>query len=107
MSGLSAAPFDPATACLGHGQTWQDVTVSRAGGTSYQNTTGRPIAVNIMSSGGGNYFYQVSPDNVTWQNMGHATGNGVVRNASFEVPDGWFYRISNAAMIVQSWQELT
>ena len=35
---------------LGVGQTWQTVTGSRALGTVYTNTTGRPIAVSV-------YFY--------------------------------------------------
>jgi len=37
---------------LGMGQTWQDVTASRAGGVIYTNTTGRPIAVAISTSNG-------------------------------------------------------
>jgi hypothetical protein len=32
---------------LGYGQTWQNVTGSRAGSTNYYNTTGKPILVNI------------------------------------------------------------
>ena len=32
---------------LGVGQTWQDVTGSRAASTTYTNTTGRPIQVMI------------------------------------------------------------
>jgi hypothetical protein len=35
---------------LGDGQTWQAVT--RTAGTTYTNTTGRPIALNFCSSGG-------------------------------------------------------
>lgn len=34
---------------LGFGQTWQDVTGSRASGTTYYNTTGRPIFVSCRS----------------------------------------------------------
>jgi len=34
------------------GQTWQDVTASRVGGTVYTNTTGRPIQLLTNSSGG-------------------------------------------------------
>lgn len=42
------------TASLGVGQTWQDVTASRAGATPYTNTTGKPIMVRLIptSSGG-------------------------------------------------------
>lgn len=32
---------------LGYAQSWQNVTVSRALGTTYTNTTGRPIAVAV------------------------------------------------------------
>lgn len=32
---------------LGQGQTWQDVTASRSVGTTYTNSTGRPIAIFI------------------------------------------------------------
>lgn len=33
---------------IGIGQTWQDVTSSRVGGTTYTNSTGKPIMVNIV-----------------------------------------------------------
>ena len=36
---------------LGYGQTWQDVTGSRALSTTYYNTTGKPIAVMIGLTG--------------------------------------------------------
>ena len=38
---------------LGVGQTWQDVTGSRAVGTTYTNTTGRPIMVSVSISQSG------------------------------------------------------
>jgi hypothetical protein len=44
---------------LGYGQTWQDLTASRALGTTYYNTTGKPIAVHVRltsnSSAAGTY----------------------------------------------------
>lgn len=44
---------------IGVGQTWQDVTVSRVAGTTYTNSTGKPImiaiqAINITTSAGVN-----------------------------------------------------
>lgn len=39
------------TASLGVGQSWQDVTVSRAVSTTYTNTTGKPIQLAIQASG--------------------------------------------------------
>jgi hypothetical protein len=35
---------------IGYGQTWQDVTASRAGATTYYNTTGKPIAWMLVCS---------------------------------------------------------
>lgn len=35
---------------LGYGQTWQSVTGSRSAGTTYYNTTGKPITVAIRGS---------------------------------------------------------
>jgi len=44
---------------IGVGQTWQNVTGSRANGGTYTNTTGRPIAVALScwSSSQSGYFY--------------------------------------------------
>ena len=38
------------TSSLGVGQTWRDVTASRAMATTYANTTGRPISVVIAGN---------------------------------------------------------
>lgn len=35
---------------VGVGQTWQDVTASRAAGVNYTNTTGKPIEVAIVGT---------------------------------------------------------
>ena len=40
-----------AMSSIGFGQTWQVVTGSRASGTTYYNTTGKPIFVSVCSSG--------------------------------------------------------
>lgn len=36
---------------IGAGQTWQDMTASRAKSTTYTNTTGRPITVSVSATG--------------------------------------------------------
>jgi hypothetical protein len=53
------------TFALGVGQTWQDVTASRAAGTTYTNSTGRSIQVSVTCSqingtGTGNGYITVS-----------------------------------------------
>ena len=40
-----------AMSTIGYGQTWQDVTASRAQATTYYNTTGKPIYVQIAFGG--------------------------------------------------------
>lgn len=39
-----------AMSSLGYGQTWQDLTGSRASNTTYYNTTGRPIMVAVRAN---------------------------------------------------------
>jgi len=45
--GGNAATATSAANALGVGQTWQDVTASRASGTTYTNSTGRPIFISV------------------------------------------------------------
>ena len=45
-------PMNVPTPSLGRGQTYTDVTASRAGSTTYTNTTGKPLAVLIQANAG-------------------------------------------------------
>lgn len=97
---ISAAPFDEQQ--IGIGQTWQDVI--RAGNTSYQNTTGKPIQVATAFR-----FYwaqfQVSDDNSTWLNVGEGYEHGNDRsNCHVVVPHGWYYRVTWTD--IRFWREL-
>lgn len=92
---------------LGVGQTWQDVLGSRSGSsTSYQNTTGKPIMVNIhgdISMGN----VQVSTDDATWVTVGVGIDTTSDRaTVSFIVPNNHYYRITGAAGNVTNWTEL-
>lgn len=50
-----AGNLDPAALpSLGVGQTWQNVSGGRAAGTTYYNTTGKPIVVNVKTAIGSN-----------------------------------------------------
>lgn len=93
---------------LGWTQTWQNVIGSRAVSTSYQNTTGRPIQVNIdanstVSTG---RDIQVSTDNVNWVKVSQTNGSagGFVSSAVI-VPNGHYYRVNGAATL-KVWAEL-
>ncbi|MFP5511106.1 MAG: hypothetical protein ACLGIP_18455, partial [Alphaproteobacteria bacterium] len=92
------------TAGLGIGQTWQDVTGSRVRGTSYQNTTGRPIMVCASVDGGTtNAYFEVSSDNSTWIEVGRAATSVVSFNII--VPAGWYYRAFGSDSLL-NWAEL-
>ena len=43
----NAATATSAANAIGVGQTWQDVSASRASGTTYTNSTGRPIFISV------------------------------------------------------------
>ena len=97
-----------APASVGVGQTWQDVSGSRSGGVSYQNTNGEPIMVSITAGStvtGGRVIY-VSADGSTWIGIANLQGSANAHiNASFIVPDTWYYKI-NGAVSVSHWLEL-
>lgn len=88
---------------IGWRQTWQTVTGSRTAGTSYQNTTGRPLMAFINATAGSLQYLQVSPDNATWVSVGCTTGGNTPN--TFVVPNGWYYRVTASTNVV-AWTEL-
>lgn len=99
-----------AIAALAPTPVYQDVTASRTHTTVYQNTTGKPITVQMAltltaSSSSGNSSaaaLETSPDNSTWhQNAGDAAIGGLSaanKKTAFEalVPNGFYYRLTRA-----------
>jgi hypothetical protein len=87
----------------GISQTWQDVTSSRsAGGTVYQNTTGRMITVvHSRAAADGYNLADVSVDNSTWVNVGRQGSGGAI---TFTVPNNHYYRITGGS--TTRWSEL-
>ncbi len=92
-----------AAAQLGVGQTWQDLTAFRAGSTSYQNNTGRPIMVSIRTSATLTPL-QVSTNGSVWVDVSNA-GSGQAGAVCAIVPNGHYYRFDGTTGIV-SWAEL-
>jgi hypothetical protein len=82
---------------IGVGQTWQNVTGSRSSGTSYTNSTGKPILVNAFSSRTDSGFQLTAVcDGVTVGYQGGG-GGGDARRAgfvSFIVPAGSSYTVT-------------
>lgn len=85
---------------LGWGQTWQDVTSSRAFGTTYTNSTGKPISVFFGINSGG---ATVTVGGVAFPTFSSANNN-TQTVASFIVPTGNTYSISGAGL--SKWLEL-
>lgn len=87
---------------LGNGQTWQNVLASRAKNTTYTNSTGRSIMVNIVA-------YQTgSAPTAVCQGVAVAliNGSGSQINASFICPNGATYLYSGTGGTITYWAEL-
>jgi len=62
---------------LGVGQTWQDVTASRALGTTYTNNTGRPIIAEAWcAASAANAWFYISINGAAAKPAGSAGGAG-------------------------------
>lgn len=85
---------------LGYGQTWQNVTGSRSVGTTYYNTTGKPILVFI--SGNSTAFSAMTVAGVSFP---FTTNTSDVGAGTFLIPAGSSYVVSNMS-IVTNWNEL-
>lgn len=99
-----------AMSSLGYGQTWQNVTGSRAKGTTYYNTTGRPIVANINCTENAVNSYSgltVAGLLIANNNMAHGT-NVNVATISAVIPPGasyvWADIVGTATLT--SWAEL-
>ncbi len=92
-------------------QVWTTVTGSRAHGTTYVNSTGKPIKVsaNVTMSGGVSASWQVSEDGSTWITVGASSNSGFTyQGIYFEVPAGHSYRVSGGtgSATIGRWTEL-
>ena len=88
---------------LGYSQTWQNLTGSRAVNTTYYNTTGKPISVNILitnigTTGG------IAVNGVTCSYALNVANNNNLITAI--VPVGASYILTPAAMTFSVWSEL-
>lgn len=97
---------------LGVNQTWQDVSGSRAQGTSYQNTTGSPIMVSVSFGYGGNTFYnfEVSTNNSSWiiLNTNFVSDSTGIPEFTTVIPNNTYYRYrrTSGGGAVGKWAEL-
>lgn len=94
---------------LGWGQTWQNVTSSRALSTNYTNSTGKPIQVIVSldfpSLGGQSGSAVVDGVTVAYSAINVVPNGGGSSSMSFIVPPGSVYSASCSATLSQ-WVEL-
>lgn len=88
---------------LGYGQTWQNVTGSRAKSTTYTNTTGRPIFVHVQKTPAMNTL-TLTVDALAVSRFG---GYGIEAEAAVTaiVPNGSTYIVGGTGSIAY-WVEL-
>lgn len=99
---------------IGVGQTWQDVTGSRAVGTTYTNSTGKPIMFVITGArtGGSSstmavYIDGVSVAAVSVAESAYTSWYTLQNTATFIVPQGSSYSITFSGTAgVNKWFEL-
>ena len=89
---------------IGVSQTWQNVTASRTVGTTYTNSTGRPIMLNLTIS---NSSYQTSVLTVSGFTVGRVsnptTSSGAEATLSAIIPNAATYSASGG---ISGWYEL-
>lgn len=113
INGVNIAVSPPATQAyansydLGVGQTWQNVTGSRVAGTTYTNSTGKPIYLNI--------HIQVVGTPINTLTIADVIVDSLYVNSSYQnrmqfsgvVPNGATYVVSNVSVSsVVLWSEL-
>ena len=92
---------------LGLGQTWQNLTASRALNTTYTNSTGNPIIVYVslavVSNANNNYFV-INGSVVGYINQ--YNNGGYVGGGNIVVPAGATYSFASTGQTLQKWSEL-
>lgn len=108
LAGKFVTPDNLSATVLGMGQTWQDLTASRALGTTYTNSTGRPIFATVTvvaAAGAGNVDFTVAgvPVGVITQPAGLNAHRATI---SFVVPNGATYVGVTTGPTLFRWSEL-
>ena len=108
-SGTAALTSD----VLGIGQTWTNVTGSRVLGTTYTNSTTKPITVVVgtQAAGAGAYYITVTIGGVALPYHGSNSNTGSYLAITFIVPAGVTYVVANTTNALLSntgnnWVEL-
>ena len=94
---------------IGVGQTWQDLTASRAIGTTYTNSTGKPIYVKIVCTAPQNVSISPTVDGVVLASSSGSFTANARTSSDFIVPNGATYSITGiggSLTSITTWSEL-
>lgn len=96
---------------LGVGQTWQNVIGSRVSGTTYTNSTGKPIQVSVTFVSNGSFQLDASTSvNGVVTGVIYAVTGAQQTTAripsTFIVPNGGSYVVTATVGTIQYWSEL-
>lgn len=91
---------------VGEGQTWQDVKASRSLGTTYTNTTGKPIWVNIRCNTPSAAAVQLTVGGVVVYGNAYAAGGLSTSVVNAIVPNNATYVTSTSGITLDQWVEL-
>jgi len=104
---------DIANGCLGPGQTWQNMTATRASGVTYTNTTSRPIVAEVTAQTalepGNTYFEVVVKLNgsvLTIDLISVLAGGQYYHAAMIVIPPGATYEVDISLASLYLWWEL-
>lgn len=90
---------------IGVGQTWQSVTGSRALLTNYTNSTGKPIQVYIVCTGGSSNGATLTIAGNTPAQLYTNTSGGRVALFCI-IPNSTVYQLGDSGATIHSWWEL-
>lgn len=88
----------------GNGQTWQDVTASRALATTYTNSTSAPIYVSVVIASNGTWNSSLTVNSVA-ASQAYFVASGGTMTMTAIVPAGGTYRAASTVPI-GGWFEL-
>lgn len=105
----AVTPDNLGAVVLGLGQTWQNLTGSRALGTTYTNSTGRTIFVCVTSNDiqGVTRSLTATVSGVTVSGQqGYSPSGNIGLSLSFAVPPGQTYSVAQVNSTLSAWSEL-
>lgn len=94
------------TLTIGNGQTWQDVSASRASGVTYTNSTGRTIAISVQGTNStSNFSIALHVDGILLQ-VFNGTNAGNNLSVFGIIPSGSNYYVTTSNFNISVWGEL-